>query len=103
MKNQDSRRTGEDMPTFRVGEFVGVKCDVQPGPFSEERLVTIETTDGAISGFVRESELRREGDAWQVRGKVRSVSNDVIEVWILGSFFTTNGIASVPRHLAMAA
>jgi hypothetical protein len=103
MGNEESRQVGEGMPTFRVGEFVGVQCEVQPGPFSEERLVTVETTDGAISGFVRESELRRDGDRWQVRGKVRSVSQDVIEVWILGSFFTTNGLANVPRHLAMAA
>lgn len=89
--------------TFKVGDFVGIKCEVQPGPFSEESLVTIETIDGAISGFVRDSELRREGDEWQVRGKVRRVSPDAIEVWILGSFFTTNGIASVHPRLAMAA
>jgi hypothetical protein len=89
--------------TFKIGDFVGVKCEVQPGPFSDEHLVTVETVDGAISGFVRESELRQEGDEWQVRGKVRRVSPDAIEVWILGSFFTTNGIASIPLRLAMTA
>lgn len=89
--------------TFKIGDFIGIKCEVQPGPFSDEHLVTVETVDGAISGFVHESELRREGDEWQVRGKVRRVSPDVIEVWILGSFFTTNGIASVRPHLAMTA
>jgi hypothetical protein len=89
--------------TFKVGDFIGIKCEVQPGPFSDEHLVTVETVDGAISGFVHESELRHEGDKWQVRGKVRRVSPDAIEVWILGSFFTTNGIASVPPHLAMTA
>jgi hypothetical protein len=89
--------------TFKVGDFVGVICEVQPGPFSEERLVTIETINGAISGFVKETELRRSGDRWEVRGKVREASKDFIEVWILGSFFTTNGIASIPAHLAMAA
>lgn len=91
------------MPGFKAGDFVGIRCEVQPGPFSTERLITIETTDGAISGFVRESELRHDGHAWQVRGKIRSVSRDSLEVWILGSFFTTNGIANVPAHLAMAA
>ena len=52
---------------FKVGDFVGIKCEVQPGPFSEERLVTIETIDGAVLGFVRETELRQVGDEWQVR------------------------------------
>lgn len=89
--------------TFKAGDFVGVQCEVKPGPFSEERLVTIETVDGAISGFVRETELRRMGEEWQVRGKVRQVTETAIEVWILGSFFTTNGIANIPSHLAMAA
>lgn len=99
---RDSTRK-EKLQTFKVGDFVGVKCDVQRGPFSEERLITIETVDGAISGFVNETELRKVNGDWQVRGKVRSVSNETIEVWILGSFLTTNGIANVPRRLAMAA
>jgi hypothetical protein len=103
MAIKESKTAGEKMATFREGEFIGVQCEVQPGPFSGERLVTIETVDGEISGFVRESELRQLGDKWQVRGKVRRVHSDSIEVWILGSFFTTNGLASVPRHLAMAA
>lgn len=88
---------------FEIGQVIGVKCSVQPGPFSEERLVTIETVDGAISGFVRETELRQAGEDWQVRGRVRGVSSNFVEVWIKGSFFTTNGLASVPSHLAMAA
>jgi hypothetical protein len=103
MKSEESISSGAEMMTFHAGDFIGVQCDVQPGPFSGERLVTIETVDGEISGFVRETELRQSGDKWQVRGKVRSVHPDSIEVWILGSFFTTNGLASVPRHLAMAA
>jgi hypothetical protein len=103
MKNKESKNKGADMATFHAGDFIGVQCDVQPGPFSGERLVTIETIDGEISGFVRETELRQLGDKWQVRGKVRHVHPDSIEVWIYGSFFTTNGLASVPRHLAMAA
>ncbi|MGO9134026.1 MAG: hypothetical protein ACLP8A_08265 [Methylovirgula sp.] len=88
---------------IKSGDFIGIVCEVMPGPFSEERLVTVQTVDGAISGFVKVSELRQSDDRWEVRGKVRSVSKDFIEVWILGSFFTTNGIANIPTHLAMAA
>jgi hypothetical protein len=103
MGRNESTLTGGNMPTFDVGDFVGVKCEVQPGPFSEERLITIETTDGAISGFVLESELRGEGEKWWVRAKILSVLPESLEVRVRGSFFTTNGIASVPMHLAMAA
>ena len=89
--------------TFKIGNFVDIKCEVQPGPFLGEHLVTIETINGTISGFVRESELKQEGHGWQVRGKVTRISPDAIEVRILGSFFTTNGIASVQPHQAMIA
>jgi hypothetical protein len=59
----------EESMTLKVGDFIGVKCEVLPGPFSEEALVTIETTDGAISGFVRESELRQGASNGKFVGK----------------------------------
>jgi hypothetical protein len=49
-------------------------------PFSDEHLITVETIDGAISGFIHESELRHEGDEWQVRGKIKRVSPHAFEV-----------------------
>ena len=91
------------MPGLEVGGNVGVRCKVQPGPFSDEHLVTIETVDGPISGFVNESEMKRVDQEWRVRGVVRAIKGDIIEVWIKGSFFTTNGLASVERQLALAA
>lgn len=89
---------------INVGEIIGVGCQVQPGPFSEERVVTIETVHGPISGFVRETELKeaRRGE-WMVRAEVRAIRGEELEVLIQGSFFTTNGVASVPKRLAMAA
>jgi hypothetical protein len=91
------------MTGIKVGDVIGVRCRVQPGPFSEERVVTIETVHGPISGFVREEELKQDAGEWFVRATVRGLTNEEIEVLIKGSFFTTNGVASVPRHLAMAA
>lgn len=87
-----------------VGQIIGVGCQVQPGPFSEERVVTIETVHGPISGFVHETDLKEacKGE-WMVRAEVRAVRGDELEVLIQGSFFTTNGVASVPKRLAMAA
>ncbi len=88
---------------FQAGDFIGVVCEVQPGPFSDERLVTLDTMDGAISGFVKESELRKSGERWEVRGKIQDISGDILKVQIYGSFFTTNGTANISKTLAMAA
>jgi len=88
---------------FKKGDYVGIKCEIADGPFSTEKLVTFDTVDGEISGFVRVSELREMADGWQVRAKVLSLSKDTIEVLIVGSFLRINGIANVPRQLAVVA
>lgn len=86
-----------------VGKEVWLGCKVQPGPFSEEPLVTVESIDGPVTGFVTCDELTTTADQTKVRGIVRNGLNDHVEVWIKGSFITTNGLASVPIELAMAA
>jgi hypothetical protein len=86
-----------------VGQQVWIRCKVQPGPFSEEPLVTIESIDGPISGFVQSEELKTGVEGDSVRGFVRSIEPKFIEVWIKGSFFTTNGLTNVSREMAIAA
>jgi hypothetical protein len=83
-----------------VGQQVWIPCKVQPGPFSEEPLVTVDSIDGPLTGFVNLDELKEDRF---VRGLVRSIARDHIEVWIRGSFFTTNGLANVSAELAIAA
>jgi len=85
------------------GSLIAVRCEVKPGPFSEDRLISFETVDGPVSGFVRENELREESGQWYVRAVVQSIEADLITVWIRGSFFTTNGIATIPADMALAA
>lgn len=92
-----------DAMALTIGQQVWIRCKVQPGPFSDEPLVTIESIDGPITGFVKSDELRTTVDQTKVRGIVRNIEKDYIEVWIKGSFFTTNGLANVPTELAMAA
>ncbi len=84
-----------------VGQQIWIRCKVQPGPFSDEPLVTIDSTDGPVTGFVKSEELT--ADQSSVRGVVRGIEKDHVEVWIKGSFFTTNGLTNVPTELAMAA
>jgi hypothetical protein len=84
-----------------VGQEIWIRCKIQPGPFSDENLVTIESVNGPISGFIAADELR-EGPP-RVRGIVHHIMKDSIEVWIRGSFFTTNGLTNVAPELATAA
>ena len=91
------------MTTFSSGDRVGVRCEVQPGPFPGEQLVTIETVNGAISGFVRDSELQQSGDQWLINASVLGVYENTLEVVFKGSFLTTNGLANVRPDLAIAA
>jgi hypothetical protein len=88
---------------MKVGDTIGVQCDVRPGPFSDELMITFDTIDGPISGFVRKSELKQQSSQWYVRAVIENIKGDILEVRVRGSFFTTNGIASVPRKYAMAA
>jgi hypothetical protein len=85
-----------------IGQEVWIRCKVQPGPFSEEPLVTVDSIEGAVTGFVSSDELKNTHGEYSVRGIVRSIAKDHVEVWIRGSFFTTNGLANVPTELAMA-
>ena len=91
------------MPEMKVGDVIGVECIVQPGPFSDERLITFDTTDGPISRFVQEAELRQVGKTWLVRAVIMAVRDDFLEVRVRGSFFTTNGLANIQKRHAVAA
>jgi hypothetical protein len=91
------------MPKVKVGQQIGIPCEVKPGPFTGERLISVEAVEGIVSGFVQESELKEKDGQWFVRGQVLEVKDDLIQVWIEGSFFTTNGLATIPQEMAMAA
>ncbi len=93
------------MPSqFVVGQTVGVLCAVTPGPFSDEPIVTFDTVDVPISGFIDEDELRTEADGrTYVRCIIKEITPSEVTVWIRGAFFTTNGLASMlPKELAAA-
>jgi hypothetical protein len=85
------------MMSYAVGELVGVACSIQLGPFPDERLVTVETETGRISGFVKQGNLKIENpDQGFVKGTVVETDDDSITVKLFGSFFTTaQGVASV--------
>lgn len=91
------------MSEMNVGDVIGIQCDVRPGPFSGERMVTFDTIDGPVSGFVREPDLKKTDSQWYIRAVIQEIEDDVLHVRVKGSFFTTNGLAAVQRRYAMAA
>ncbi len=88
---------------MNIGDTIGIQCTVQPGPFTGERLVSFDTVDGPVSGFVRDEDLKEVDAQWYCRATVNVILDDVLTVRVKGSFFTTNGLASVPRRYALAA
>lgn len=91
------------MSTISPGTAVKIHCTVQPGPFTGEYFIQVDTLDGPVSGFVTDDNLVRGSDQDWVKGVVREVESHSIVVMIKGSFFTTNGIANIPPQIAMAA
>ena len=91
------------MKSIKPGAKIQIQCEVKPGPFSGERLITFDTLDGPISGFVKEDDLVSRSGSWLIAGIVQSIEKDYLVVKVRGSFFTTNGIANVSKEMAMAA
>jgi hypothetical protein len=71
---------------------------VKDGAFPGEKLVTVNTSRGLISGFVKSDFIvDREGKQY-VLAEVRRVSPSELTVRLFGSFFTTTGIAEIPKN-----
>lgn len=89
------------MSRLEAGLEVGIPCDVRPGAFSDEYLVTIESLSGPVSGFVgRATVFGVEDDSGYLKAIVQEVTNDTVTVWIRGSFFTTTGLADLSYEWA---
>jgi len=90
------------MQKFSIGQAVQIRCEVRPGPFPAEFLVTLDTIEGPISGFVRGDNFRKSSSSndGYVFATVTDVSEDTLTVMVRGSFFTTNGLAQLKRDWA---
>lgn len=88
---------------FEIGQSVKVPCSMSPGPFSDEHLVTVDTMDGPISGFVRSQDFFEEGEKRFLVGEVVEIDEETVTIKLRGSFFTTNGLAAVAKNRPIAA
>ena len=89
------------MQGFKKGQIVNIPCEIQPGAFPDERLITVHTDKGIISGFVKAGYLTETQGREYVRAKVIKVSGDELTIRIPGSFFTAaSGVTSVSPNWA---
>lgn len=85
------------MKNFKKGQTVMVPCEIQPGPFPNEFLVTVQSGADKLSGFVR-SDFVRQG---YILGTILEIRESDLVVRLPGSFFTTaSGIAFFPEDWA---
>ncbi len=92
-----------ERPKVAKNAVVWISCAVKDGPFSGEKLVSFATLEGPVTGFVRLEELRQEDERWSIRAIVLKVEKEFVEVKVRGSFFTTNGLATISKDMALAA
>ncbi|MFQ5430893.1 MAG: hypothetical protein ACE5EN_00135 [Nitrospinota bacterium] len=78
------------MSEYTVGDKVRIPCSIQPGAFSSERLIEIETDETIFSGFINIENLQEETESkGYVVGKIISVEPEHITIQIPASLFTS--------------
>lgn len=83
------------MTAINKGETLYIPVEVTDGPFPRECLVTFETMEGPVSGFINEGQVIRRDGVSLIEAKVLDVESDRISVRLHGSFFTTTGLAHI--------
>ena len=77
---------------LKPGSYVWIRCEVKPGPFSDERMVRVESTIGGVwLGFANASSLKDSVTvgATSIKALVVSVQKDVLDAQPMGSGLTS--------------
>lgn len=77
------------------GEKVLVPTSVKAGAFPGEKLVSVTTESGIVSGFAKADAIIQQGNDQFILAEVKNVSPTFLTVKLTGSFFTTTGLADV--------
>ena len=86
------------------GVKVRVICSKSPGAFLNEYLISIDTADGPISGFIDADAVGvTESGANYILGIVHEIEGERVVIGLPGSFFTTTGIAHFSRQMLESA
>lgn len=87
----------------RPGETVLVPTNVKAGAFPGEKLVTVNTEAGIVSGFAKADAIVEKDNDQYIRAEVKTVSAKTLTVKLAGSFFTTTGLADIASSLVRKA
>jgi hypothetical protein len=79
----------------RPGETVLVPTSVKDGAFPGEKLISVNTEGGVVSGFAKASAIVERGNGQYILAEVRNVTPQTLTVKLAGSFFTTTGLANI--------
>jgi len=81
----------------QLGETVLIPAEVTSGAFPGEKLVTLDTQAGPVSGFAStDAIIERSGRKFYLPAQVKGITQDILTVYLLtGSFFTTTGLAQI--------
>lgn len=78
-----------------IGDQIMVPVEVSGGAFAGECLISFDTVDGPVSGFISSDQVVTLGDVKAISARVLAVESERIAVRLHGSFFTTTGIAHI--------
>ena len=86
---------GEIMARISIGATIYIPVSVGSGAFLGEALVTFDSIEGPVSGFIRADQVKTVGEKSGIAAKVEGIESDRLVVRLHGSFFTTTGIAHI--------
>src|SRR5216684_6653475 len=92
---------GEVMAAPVPGEEILVPTEVKSGAFPWEKLVTVSTETGPVSGFTKADFVIEQGGANYLLAEFKQVLGKTIRVKLYGSFFTTTGLADIPKSVTL--
>lgn len=86
------------MTTPQKGQTILIPVEVGEGAFSSERLITLESIEGTVSGFIKEHQVKKVEGSDFLEAVVEDVDSDRVAVRLHGSFFTTTGLAYIAHE-----
>ncbi len=86
------------VPDLKAGDLIGIPCEVSDGPFEDDLLVQFDTLNGPVSGFASGRNVNQVQEQFFIKGKIKSIEDEYLVVMVEGSFFTTNGLASIGKE-----
>lgn len=86
------------MGNVNKGETLFIPVEVGSGAFLGECLISFETVDGPISGFISSDQVKDSSGTKVVPAKVLEIDSSGFTVRLHGSFFTTTGLAYISKE-----